>query len=53
MTTRSIKMVTITQTVQPDLLKSLNEHQSWYLTKKMAFVEGKELNNASFVEFGK
>jgi hypothetical protein len=53
-TTRSRKVAQITQTVQPHLLKGLDEQQSWSLFKKMAFVEGEEPKNiASFVEIGK
>jgi hypothetical protein len=53
-TTRSIKVAQITQTVQPHLLKGLDEQQAWSLFQKMAFVEGEEPKNiASFVEIGK
>ncbi|XP_030962680.1 putative disease resistance protein RGA4 isoform X1 [Quercus lobata] len=53
LTTR-IKMVAeIAQTMQPHLLKGLDEKQSWSLFKKMAFVEGEEPKSASFENIGK
>jgi hypothetical protein len=52
-TTRSIKVAKITQTVEPHLLKGLDEQQSWSLFKKMAFVGGEEPKNTRFVEIGK
>jgi Leucine-rich repeat (LRR) protein len=53
-TTRSRKVAQITQTVQPHLLKGLDEQHAWSLFQKMAFVEGEEPKTiASFVEIGK
>jgi hypothetical protein len=53
-TTRSIKVAQITQTVQPHLLKGIDEQQAWSLFQKMAFVEGEEPKNITrFVEIGK
>ncbi|XP_050281910.1 putative disease resistance protein RGA3 [Quercus robur] len=52
-TTRSEIVAKISQPIQPYVLKGLDEQQAWSLFKKMAFEEGEELKNASFVEIGK
>ena len=53
LTTRIKIVAEITQTMQPHLLKGLDETQSWSLFKKMTFVEGEEPKSASFVNIGK
>nr|XP_023876130.1 putative disease resistance protein RGA3 [Quercus suber] len=52
-TTRSEIVAKISQPIQPYVLKGLDEQQAWSLFKKMAFEEGEELKNGSFVEIGK
>ncbi|XP_065628124.1 putative disease resistance protein RGA3 [Quercus suber] len=52
-TTRIKIAAEIAQTMQPHLLKGLDETQSWSLFKKRAFVEGEEPKSASFVNIGK
>ncbi|XP_065635041.1 disease resistance protein RGA2 [Quercus suber] len=53
MTTRSQMVAKISQTIQPHVLQGLDEQHAWSLFKKMAFEEGEEPKNASFVEIGK
>ena len=53
LTTRIKIVAEIAQTMQPHLLKGLDETQSWSLFKKMAFVEGEEPKSASFENIGK
>ena len=53
LTTRSEKVAEITHSKQPHKLKGLDDQQSLSLFKKMAFKEGEEPKNASFVEIGK
>nr|XP_023924489.1 putative disease resistance protein RGA1 [Quercus suber] len=53
LTTRSEEVAEITQSKQPHKLKGLDDQQSLSLFKKMAFKEGEEPKNASFVEIGK
>ena len=52
-TTRSKIVAEITQSIQPHVLKGLDEQQAWSFFKKMAFRGGKEPENASFVEIRK
>ena len=52
-TTHSEIMAKISQSIQPRVLKGLDEQQARSLFKKMVFEEGEELKNASFVEIGK
>ena len=52
-TTRSQIVAEITKSIQPHVLKGLDEQQAWSLFKKMAFEGGGEPENASFVEIGK
>ena len=53
MTTRSGIVAKIPQPIQPHVLKGLEEQYAWSLFKKMAFEEGEEEMNASFLEIGK
>ncbi|XP_030962832.1 putative disease resistance protein RGA3 [Quercus lobata] len=52
-TTRSEIVAKISQSIQPHVLKGLEEQYAWSLFKKMAFEEGEEEMNASFLEIGK
>ena len=52
-TTHSEIVAKISQSIQPRVLKGLDDQQSWSLFKKMAFKEGEEQKNARFVEIGK
>ena len=52
-TTRSQIVAKISQSIQPYVLKRLDEQQAWSLLKKMAFEEGEEPKEASFVKIGK
>ncbi|KAL4601284.1 hypothetical protein ACB092_11G260800 [Castanea dentata] len=52
-TTRSEIVAKISQPIQPHVLKGLEEQSAWSLFKKMAFEEGEEEMNASFLEIGK
>ena len=53
MTTRSQRVAKISQPIQPHVLQELDKQHAWSLFKKMAFVEGEELKEASFVNVGK
>ncbi|XP_065628653.1 putative disease resistance protein RGA1 isoform X2 [Quercus suber] len=53
MTTRSQKVAKISQPSQPHVLQGLDEQPAWSLFKKMAFEEGEEPKEASFVNIGK
>ncbi|XP_050284425.1 putative disease resistance protein RGA1 isoform X4 [Quercus robur] len=52
-TTRSVKVAKISRTSQPHVLQGLEEQHAWSLFKKMAFEEGEEPKEASFVNIGK
>nr|XP_023924486.1 putative disease resistance protein RGA3 [Quercus suber] len=52
-TTRSEIVTKISQPIQTYVLEGLDEQAAWSLFKKMAFEEGEELKDASFVEIGK
>ncbi|CAL9004064.1 unnamed protein product [Prunus brigantina] len=49
-TTRSKKVANIADTAEPYNLRGLNEEQSWFLFKKMAFKEGKEPEMSSTIK---
>ena len=51
-TTRSNKVVEITKTVGPYMLKGLDEDKSWSLLKEMAFENGQEPENSEFKVVG-
>ncbi|KAM3685775.1 hypothetical protein ACJW31_11G144000 [Castanea mollissima] len=51
-TTRSIKVVEIMGTTSPHELKGLAPEKAWSLFVKMAFKEGKELENQTLVALG-
>ncbi|KAL4601285.1 hypothetical protein ACB092_11G261000 [Castanea dentata] len=51
-TTRSQKVAKIAQPIQTHVLQGLDENNAWSLFKKMAFEEGEEPKNASFVNIG-
>uniref|UniRef100_A0A7N2LA91 CC-NBS-LRR protein n=2 Tax=Quercus lobata TaxID=97700 RepID=A0A7N2LA91_QUELO len=53
MTTRSEIVAKISESIQPHVLKGLEEQYAWSLFKKMAFEEGEEEMNASLLEIGK
>ncbi|XP_050292613.1 putative disease resistance protein RGA4 [Quercus robur] len=53
MTTRSQKVAKISQPSQPHVLQGLDEQHAWSLFKKMAFEEGEEPKEVSFVNIGK
>ena len=53
MTTRSQIVAKISQPNQPHVLQGLDEQHAWSLFKKMAFEEGEEPKEASFVKIGK
>ncbi|KAL5577996.1 hypothetical protein UlMin_019695 [Ulmus minor] len=46
-TTRSLGVARITQTVEPHILKGLDEDMSWLLFKTVAFEKGKEIEDSS------
>ncbi|KAL5578405.1 hypothetical protein UlMin_020104 [Ulmus minor] len=46
-TTRSLGVALITQTVEPHILKGLDEAMSWLLFKTVAFKKGKEIEDSS------
>uniref|UniRef100_A0A7N2LAJ5 Disease resistance protein RGA3 n=1 Tax=Quercus lobata TaxID=97700 RepID=A0A7N2LAJ5_QUELO len=52
-TTRSVKVAKISRPSQPHVLQGLEEQLAWSLFKKMAFEEGEEPKEASFVNIGK
>ncbi|CAL8113901.1 unnamed protein product [Prunus armeniaca] len=51
-TTRSKKVANIADTAEPYNLRGLNEEQSWFLFKKMAFKEGKEPESSTIKAIG-
>ncbi|KAL6288484.1 hypothetical protein ACE6H2_005994 [Prunus campanulata] len=51
-TTRSRKVANIADTAEPYNLRGLNEEQSWFLFKKMAFKEGKEPESSTIKAIG-
>ncbi|KAL4601289.1 hypothetical protein ACB092_11G261100 [Castanea dentata] len=51
-TTRSQKVAKIAQPIRTHVLQGLDENNAWSLFKKMAFEEGEEPKNASFVNIG-
>ncbi|KAF9661539.1 hypothetical protein SADUNF_Sadunf19G0079300 [Salix dunnii] len=52
-TTRTQLIATITGTEKPYFLRNLSEEESWSLFEKLAFKQGRELENARFVAIGK
>ncbi|KAF5470335.1 hypothetical protein F2P56_010855 [Juglans regia] len=52
-TTRSEVVAKIMRTVKPYYLRGLDEDDSWYLFKRMAFKNGQEPNNKTIVNMGK
>ncbi|ONI20411.1 hypothetical protein PRUPE_2G013900 [Prunus persica] len=51
-TTRSKKVANIADTAEPYNLRGMNEEQSWFLFKKMAFKEGKEPDSSTIKAIG-
>ncbi|CAL2237013.1 unnamed protein product [Prunus armeniaca] len=51
-TTRSKNVANIADTAEPYNLRGLNEEQSWFLFKKMAFKEGKEPESSTIKAIG-
>ncbi|CAL2237061.1 unnamed protein product [Prunus armeniaca] len=51
-TTRSKKVANIADTAEPYNLRGLNDEQSWFLFKKMAFEEGKEPESSTIKAIG-
>ncbi|BFG20216.1 hypothetical protein CerSpe_064900 [Prunus speciosa] len=51
-TTRSKKVANIANIAEPYNLRGLNEEQSWFLFKKMAFKEGKEPESSTIKAIG-
>ena len=51
-TTRKELVARTVQTIQPYFLSGLNEHDSWFLFKQMAFENGQEPKNSSIKEIG-
>ncbi|TQD84615.1 hypothetical protein C1H46_029817 [Malus baccata] len=52
-TTRSETVATISDTAKPYTLRGLNQEESWFLFKEMAFKDGKEPENSTIRAIGK